>query len=310
MACAKNGFSASLATGTGRVLGTIDARLMSDALVLAHRYARSQPKIVVDFGASRCVAISFKIGAEAELIELEVKLGTFGGTSVRELAEFANDGVTRVPRHARELRLARIPEGVRLPSAIVGSLTIATAGFASLPSVMPPSDLSEPWRAYIADLPRAQATRDREAREADALWLQGRHPSQQPDPNAKRLLENFKLTHNGSMLTLDAGFVVEDPQLIGSLESAGAILGTLDEIPKARGLAPGTLRFLAPHSVARGPGGLQQYREGQIVDGVSQHFVDELRRDGASVDFGGPVIEQYAEFFPPKPPRGRRGAAA
>ena len=310
-ACAEHELAPGLATGAGKYLGSIDPRLTNEALLFSHRYARTQPKVVLDLAASRCIAVTFKIGAgERELAELETKHGTFG-VLFRELAEFALDGTTQVARNARETRLARLPVGARLQSVILGGLSIATSGYATLPTVMPIAELNEAWIAFIADVPRVQAARAQAEREEAELWRRGQHPSQRPNPASRRLLESCKIQHGGSLLDLTAGAVIDDPQLLGALEHAGALIGSLDDMPQARNLQPGEARFRGAFRAAMGVGGYRAYREGHMLTNVTKSDVDELRHAGAVLDFGGPIMESHPEFYNgSKPPRGGSRKAA
>ncbi|GAC1409723.1 MAG: hypothetical protein NVSMB64_18560 [Candidatus Velthaea sp.] len=147
----------------------------------------------------------------------------------------------------------------------------------------------------------------KKAREEEIAWRNGTHPSQQPNASARRLLEPFKIMHGSALLDLTAGAVIDDPGLLGNLEAAGAIIGSLDELPRVRNLQPGEARFRAAFEAAMGHGGWRSYSEGEMLTGVSQGDVDELRRCGAVVDFGGDVLTNPNITSPP--PRGGRKVA-
>ena len=158
-------------------------------------------------------------------------------------------------------------------------------------------------------VPAVQAARAQAEREAELVWRNGTHPLQKPNPNSKRLLESFKIQHVGALLDLVAGQVIDDPALLGALIDSGALIGSLDDMPSARNLQPGEARFRSAFKAAMGVGGWRSYREGDTLTAVTLGDVDELRRAGAVLDFGGDIIAHNPDFFPPKPPSGGRKAA-
>ena len=302
--------SLALVTGEGRFIARLEPEMPQDAVKLAHAYSRTQPQIAIDLRQSRVVAISFRLGSEASYAQLEAQHGKLEAPT-REVAEYAHDGVVKLGRHVREVRLARVSSDVArtLTDVTVDAVEIRTTGLATMPAGAI-ADLPEAWITYIADVPRMQAARAQAEREEAELWRQGRHPSQQPNPNSKRLLEAFRVQHNSALLDLAAGAIIDDPQLLGALEHAGALIGSLDDMPRARNLQPGEARFRSSFRAAMGVGGWRSYREGDTLTNVTMTDVNELRHAGAVIDFGGDVIAANPEFFSnPTPLRGSRKTA-
>jgi len=302
--CRSESLALVLLTGEGRHIGSppspreyaenlsadanaqADATIWHGAMSLASSYRQAQPRIGIDLRLSKCMAITQRLGGDDDVLaSLQSKLGHLGPAS-SELSLYAQDGKTKAGRHIREIRLARVTDAfANVKNVEFDGISYVTEGYAWLPT-SPVADLGDAWARHVLGIPKSIAAREQAAREEAELWRTGRHPSQQPSPSAMRLLEPFKLSHNGALLDLPAGKMIDDPGLIGALESSGALLGFAADAPRSKSLQPGEVRFTKSFSAALGPGGLQQYREGQVIANASSHFIDEMQRAGALLEVG------------------------
>ena len=309
--CVEHKLSPVLLSGDGKFIVDLDPQMPQEAVDRAWSYHRTQPRIGIDLQRSNCVAITSRLDSgDAAVAALELNLGQIASTN--EQSRFKQDGRTATGRHVRSVRVARWPHADSRPKRDIrdGELSVTVTGYALFTMSVAIEPLGEEWTAYIAGIRAAQAIRAQAEREADFAWRNGTHPAQKPNLNSKRLLEAFKIQHGGALLDLAEGAVIDDPRLLGSLEDAGALIGSLDEMPRARNLKPGEARFRSSFRAAMGVGGWRSYREGYILTGVSMSDVNELRHAGAVLDFGGDVIAANSEFFSnPTPPRGARKTA-
>ena len=309
--CIEHELSPVLLSGDGKFIVDLDPQMPKEAVDRAWSYHRTQPRIGIDLLRSNCVAITTRIGSgDATIAALELKLGRIASSI--EQSRFEQDGRTATGRHVRTVRTARWPQAEALHKGDIcdGEIFFTLLGYAPLTMLIAIEPLSEKWTAHVVGIPKMQAARAQAEREAELAWRNGTHPSQRPNPNSKRLLESFKIQHGGTLLDLVAGQLIDDPSLLGALTGSGALIGELADMPRARKLQRGEARFRSPFKAAMGVGGWRSYREGDLLTAVTLGDVDELRRAGAILDFGGDVIARNPEFFPPKPPHGGRRAAA
>ncbi|GAC1401673.1 MAG: hypothetical protein NVSMB64_00220 [Candidatus Velthaea sp.] len=301
--CEEHALSPVLLSAEGKYIVALDPKMPREAVDRAWSYHRTQPRIGIDLPKSECVGITTLLGAgDAAIAELESEFGAMVPNI--EQCRFEQDGVTSSARHVRAVRVARWPQTGARPSTKLQErgVAVTVSGYAPLNIAVAIEPLSKKWTWSIEGIPAAQAAREKTAREEDFAWRNGTHPSQQPNSSARRLLEPYKIMHGSALLDLSAGAVIDDPGLLGNLEAAGAIIGGLDPMPRVRNLQPGEVRFHAPFKAAMGYGGWRSYREGDLLAGMSSRDVDELRRAGAVIDFGGDSAAQTPDT--PTPPSG------
>lgn len=291
--CVEHGLSPVLLSSEGKYIVALDPKMLKEAVDRAWSYHRTQPRIGIDLDASKCLAITTRIGSgDAAITALEGELGAIMPIVVQ--CRFEQDGQTASARHVQAVHLERWPHEAGHPAVNLreGELTVAVRGYAPLASSMPIEPLNEKWTAFIEGIPIAQPVREKKALEEEIAWRNGTHPSQKPNADAKRLREPFKLMHGSALLDLPTGAVIDDPGLLGTLEAAGAIIGNLDEAPPVRNLKPGESRFRAAVKAVMGHGGWRSYHEGEMLTGVSQGDVDEICRAGAVVDYEADVLTE------------------
>ena len=309
--CVEHKLSPVLLSGDGKFIVDLDPQMPQEAVDRAWSYHRTQPRIGIDLQRSNCVAITSRLDSgDAAVAALELNLGQIASTN--EQSRFKQDGRTATGRHVRSVRVARWPHADSRPKGDIreGEVSFTVVGYAPLTVSIAIELLSKKWTAHVVGIPAMQEARAQAEREEADAWRNGTHPAQKPNLNSKRLLEVFKIQHGGALLDLVAGQVIDDPKLLGSLEYAGALIGSLDDMPRARNLQLGEARFRAAFRAAMGVGGWRSYREGDLLTNVTIGDVDELRHAGAVLDFGGNVIAANSEFFAnPTPPGGSRKTA-